>query len=85
MTRKCFIFPIPEIILTEILSGSGFRVLKNNLPCDAKFITAYYEPDRRALVVIYEHDSFPETPEGEMLPLGKMDCWLERIEEEEEE
>lgn len=83
MDRQYLMFSIPSVLLIDIFSGEGLRITRSNLPSDAKFIDAHYDMMRRGLVAVYEHESFPYTPEGSVLPFADIECWVEHIVEEE--
>jgi hypothetical protein len=77
-------FSIPNTLLIDIFSGEGLRITRSDLPKDAKFIDAHYDMQRRAFLAVYEHESFPETPEGMVIPFADIECWVEYFEEEED-
>jgi len=88
MDRQYLMYPLASEILVELFSGCGLRVIRNNLPEDARFISVHFDHQRDSFLIVYEHESFPITPEGFILPMGEMECWIEGVvvvEEEENE
>jgi hypothetical protein len=46
------------------------RAIIEDLPEDAKLLDVNYDHDRRCLRALVFHESFPEVPDGEMIPEG---------------
>jgi hypothetical protein len=85
MDRRYQIFPISYQVLVDLFSGEGLRVIRSDLPEDAKFIDAHFDVQRRAFCAVYEHEDFPITPEGYVLPFADIKCWVERIENQDDD
>lgn len=84
--RRVKIFPVDERALIDILScwkGGKFITLPNSpvIPDGCRFVSAHHSWECRALMVMLEHPSFPEVPDGAEPPRGEFIEYeaLERI------
>lgn len=58
-------------ILTTGWSGDGVQCVKG-LPEGAEFVNMGYDPISDAFSLIFQHESFPPTDPGQMLPIHYM-------------
>ncbi len=84
MIRNYLMFFIPSQVMIDIFSGEGLRVIKTDLPENANFIDAHYDMQRRGFLAVYEHESFPNVPEGNVIPMADIQAYVEHIEDGDE-
>lgn len=59
---------------------TGELVVADRLPRDAVLVQTFEEPERREYNFVFRHESFPEVPEGEVIP--KIEPEYRRVGEE---
>lgn len=73
--RRFMGFQVPFRLLIELMQeGADPIKLKciKGVPKDAKFITSYEEKQSSAVVLVFEHPSFPLTEMGSLFPYGQL-------------
>lgn len=74
----------PHELLRWIASGGRERPIVAGLPPEATFVNLSYDFASHTLVVTIEHESFPATPPGELLPVLPYSVRLVACDEEDE-
>jgi hypothetical protein len=81
ITRRYKIIYAPGDLIVRCLRHGGFawhdrepgfvatKVEFPGLPHDARFVDAHYDYSRQSFGIIVSHPSWPEVPQGEMLPV----------------
>ena len=74
MSRRCAVWQLPadgDYGFLEILAG---RALVLNLPADTVLRRLSYDANEDALLILFESESFDETPVGQRFPRLELTC-----------
>ena len=68
--KRAYILMTP-LFLADLCKPSDKRTIsiKSDVPKNATFITAEYSDSKQCFRVIFEHDSFEDIPEGNLIPM----------------
>ena len=58
----------PELLVA--LTRGTFEVVENSVPVDARVRGCTYDPDRGAVTLYVEHDSFAPVEPGDVIPVA---------------
>ena len=84
MNRRLMAFTIGESFLMELFGPRlGIKVVHSDLPEGAQIYYIFNDYMRNCFVVVFQHESFPEVPEGEEAPFGDLTLEVRYIKEEE--
>ena len=84
MAKRAYILVKPDMFGEIFKNGNESEWLQINslIPEDAEFISSFYDFERGSFMVLYQHESFEDIPEGKKYPQIRPPFITKRIMEE---
>jgi len=67
--RRVIYLEVTPNIFADFFKVGSFNIIESPIPKKAKFIAGYYETIRNRILILYEHKSFDEVRNGEIIPV----------------